>query len=189
MVRSLGLTGQKLPHRSDSLDAVTPPSAGAITWFDFTSPSEADVQLLGERFGFHPLALEDCLHQDQRPKAEEYGDHLFIVTQTFQCPDGNLEELRWHELHAFLGENYLVTVHDTPIPALEHVWKRLEGDSALLGRGLDFVYYLVVDALVDGNAPVLDLDRGGARADRGRRCSRTPRPRRWAGSSRSSSNW
>jgi magnesium transporter len=112
--------------------------------------------VLGERFGFHPLALEDCLHEDQRPKAEEYGDHLFLVTQSFQCPEGKLEELRWHELHTFLGENYLVTVHDAPIPGIEHVWKRLDLDPALLSRGMDFVYYLVVDHLVDGNAPILD---------------------------------
>ncbi|HEX6243247.1 MAG TPA: magnesium/cobalt transporter CorA [Polyangiales bacterium] len=157
MLRSLGLTGQKIPVRGDSAQEAMPPSAGGLIWIDLTAPAEADMTLLGERFGFHPLALEDCLHQDQRPKAEEYGDHLFVVTQSFQCPDGKLEELRWHELHAFLGESYLITVHDAPIPGLEHVWKRLDGDPALLGRGVDFMYYLVVDALVDGNAPVLDL--------------------------------
>jgi magnesium transporter len=157
MIRCLELSGQKVPRRGASLDLAEPPSGGAVAWFDLTAPTEADLALLGERFGFHPLALEDCLHEDQRPKAEEYGDHLFVVTQTFQCPDGKLEELRWHELHAFLGENYLVTVHDAPIPGIDHVWKRLDGDPALLGRGVDFVYYLVVDHLVDGNAPILDL--------------------------------
>jgi magnesium transporter len=156
MIRSIVLSADKLSKVTSSFAAVGRPEQGAFAWFDLSAPDEASLTLLGERFGFHPLALEDCAHADQRPKAEEYGDHLFLVTQSFQCPGRNFEELRWHELHAFLGENYLVTVHDESIPGLEQVWKRAEGDTTLLGRGVDFLYYLLVDRLVDDNVPVLD---------------------------------
>jgi magnesium transporter len=137
-------------------DAVRPPAAGGFVWIDLNAPDEAALKLLGERFGFHPLALEDCAHADQRPKAEEYGDHLFVVTQSFHCPHDNLDELCWYELHAFLGTNYLVTVHEEPIPGLEQVWKRLETDREPHRKGMDFVYYLLVDRLVDENFPILD---------------------------------
>lgn len=136
---------------------IGPPAADAFYWLDLTAPQDADLARLGERFGFHHLALEDCAHKDQRPKAETYGDYTFLVSQGFQCPGGDLDELRWYELHVFLARNYIVTVHDVPIPGLETVWKRVAGDEALLRKGVDFIYYLLQDHIVDDNFPILDL--------------------------------
>jgi magnesium transporter len=141
---------------SEAPEYIGKPAEGALCWIDVTAPTEADLQLLGSRFGFHPLALEDCAHSDQRPKSEEYGEYLFIVCQGFDCPLGRLDDLRWHELHAFLGKNYLVTVHNEAIPGLELAWKRIVGDAALMRRGVDFVYYQVIDRIVDDNFPILD---------------------------------
>jgi magnesium transporter len=139
----------------DELVARPPP--GTLRWIDLIGPENDDeVRLLGERFGFHHLALEDLAHRDQRPKAEEYGDYLFIVTQGFECPHARLEDLRWHELHTFLGNGYLVTSHNGEIPGLAQVWKRVEGDPQLLKHGADFVYYLLLDKIVDDNFPILD---------------------------------
>jgi magnesium transporter len=148
--------GQPLSIR-ESPDIVGPPEEGAMCWIDLTDPSDADLALLGARFGFHPLALEDCAHADQRPKCEEYGEYLFIVSQGFECPNAMLEEMRWFELHAFLGENYLVSVHDKAIPAVEQVWKRISGDAALLKKGVDFLYYAICDRMVDDNFPIIDI--------------------------------
>jgi magnesium transporter len=134
----------------------SPPGEGARRWIDLTRPDEADLRLLGDRFGFHPLALEDCAHRDQRPKAEEYGDHLFIVTQGFECPHADLSKLHWLELHAFVGTNYLVTVHDGAVLAVEQVWKRVTADPTPFRYGAAFVYYLLADELVDDNFPILD---------------------------------
>jgi magnesium transporter len=132
------------------------PEAGGLRWIDLVDPDDAQLRLLGERFGFHHLALEDCAHRDQRPKVEEYGEYLFMVTQGFACPGAELDKLRWYELHAFLGPDFLVTVHAGDIPALDLIWKRLEGELVLLKRGVDFVYYLLLDRIVDDNFPILD---------------------------------
>src|SRR5690606_14496733 len=136
--------------------AVGPPEAGNRRWIDLADPDPGSLEILRARFGFHPLAIEDCAQLDQRPKLEEYGDHLFLVTQGFTCADPHIRELELHELHAFLGEGYLVTVHAGTLPALESVWRRATTDSALFEHGMDFVYYLVADALVDMNFPLLD---------------------------------
>ncbi len=133
------------------------PPAGALRWVDVVAPDAAAIEKLGATFGFHPLALEDCAHQDQRPKAEEYGDYLFVVTQGFACPGDDLKALRWQELHTFLAGDYLVTVHDGDVPGLAQLWKRLESDPNLFAKGPDFIYYLLVDRMVDANFPILDL--------------------------------
>ncbi len=133
------------------------PDADCVSWLDLSDTQEEDLALLGKHFGFHPLALEDCAHEDQRPKAEEYGEYTFLVSQGFHCPGGELRELKWYELHVFLSRNYIVTVHDEKIPGLDAVWKRMCGDEALLRKGVDFVYYCLQDRIVDDNFPILDL--------------------------------
>jgi magnesium transporter len=140
----------------EATEPLEPPSDAITRWMDVSGNEAIGLERLGERFGFHPLAIEDCLHLDQRPKLEEYRDHLFLVTQGFSSDGERVSELRLHELHAFLGKNYLVTVHSDLMPALEAVWDRVKQNATLLERGPDFVYYLIVDHLVDANFPLLD---------------------------------
>jgi magnesium transporter len=140
----------------EGTERVRPPEAGTLRWVDLRAQDAPQLELLRRRFEFHPLAIEDCAHQDQRPKMEEYPDHLFLVTQGFSSTRAQVLELGLEELHAFLGERYLVTVHLSEIAALETVWGRLAGDPTLLARGVDFAYYLVVDGIVADNFPILD---------------------------------
>lgn len=140
----------------EGTEHVGPPPEGVLRWIDLLSQDVSQLELLRERFGFHPLAIEDCAHVDQRPKLEEYRDHVFLVTQGFACNAGNVTDLETHELHSFLGTSYLVTVHLGNIGALEKTWRRLASDAKLLERGIDFVYYLIADGIVDENFPILD---------------------------------
>ncbi len=155
MFRVLELRDRRVDVYEGS-ERVAPPPPGVLRWVDLTSPDAAQLELLRERFDFHPLTIEDCSHLDQRPKLEEYRDHLFLVTQGFSCRGDRVDELELQELHAFLGEDYLVTVHETPIAALEETWQRLCGEPKLFERGVDFAYYLVADGIVDDNFPILD---------------------------------
>jgi magnesium transporter len=141
----------------DNPSEIGPPPEGGFAWLDLSDTNEEDLALLGKHFGFHPLALEDCAQEDQRPKVEEYGDYTFLVSQGFHCPGGDLGKLRWYELHVFLSRNYIVTVHDGTIPGVDTVWKRVSGDEALLRKGVDFVYYQLQDRIVDDNFPILDI--------------------------------
>ncbi len=135
---------------------IAPPGPGVLRWIDLRAPDPAQLELLRERFDFHPLTIEDCSHLDQRPKLEEYRNHIFLVTQGFACSSEKVHELELQELHAFLGDRFLVTVRHGEIQALEKVWLRLAGEPKLLERGMPFVYYLVADGIVDDNFPILD---------------------------------
>ncbi|WNG18006.1 magnesium/cobalt transporter CorA [Cystobacter fuscus] len=126
-------------------------------WIDVLQPSEEVMARLGERYGLHRLAIEDCLHLDQRPKLEEYPNHQFIVLQGFTALADEVCELTLHEHHFFLGPDWIITVHELPFPGLEAVGQRIRADpEATLGRGVDVLLYLFTDALVDGNFPILD---------------------------------
>ena len=115
------------------------------------------LAFLAERFQFHPLALEDCAHEDQRVKFEQYGDHLFMVVHRMMpAPDDS--EIWPRELHAFLTPEALVTVHSTPIAEVDHVFERCAAEPGLLRpraglralpglRRLADVHFALVDAL------------------------------------------
>jgi magnesium transporter len=126
-------------------------------WIDVLAPTEEVMKRLGERYGLHRLAIEDCLHLDQRPKLEEYPNHQFIVLQGFTSREEDVCELTLHEHHFFLGPDWIITVHELRFPGLESVLQRLRDDpEATLGRGVDVLLYLLTDALVDANFPILD---------------------------------
>jgi magnesium transporter len=154
MIRVLDLKQAQIEvHESER--AVEPPPEGVTRWVDVAGEDADALERLRERFDFHPLAIEDCLQLDQRPKLEEYRDHLFLVTQSFTLKGGGIE-VELHELHAFLGQRFLVTVHSDTLPALEDVWQRVKGNPKAIERGVDFVYYLIADRMVDANFPILD---------------------------------
>jgi magnesium transporter len=157
MYRVLDVEPEQAPQVATGPERVAPPEGNLIRWIDLSAQGDGELELLGERFGFHPLTIEDCAHFDQRPKLEEYGDYLFIVVHGLHCPDGDPRTLEPLELHAFLGRGYLVTVHERPIPALDAAWRRLGSDAVTARRGADFMYYLVVDGMVDTNFAHLDL--------------------------------
>jgi magnesium transporter len=156
MFKLLELDADGRLRQAEGADEISHPEEKSRCWIDLMDPTADDLELLRVRFGFHPLALEDCAHLDQRPKLEEFGDHTFLVTQGFGCADTLVRNLELYELHAFLGRNYLVTVHTGRVPAVEKLWARGCSIQSPLERGPDFLYYLIADALVDEGFPILD---------------------------------
>ena len=140
----------------DGESALAPPPEGTRRWIDLEGEPDEVLERLRIGFDFHPLAIEDCEQFDQRPKLEEYRDHLFLVTQSFSCPGTHLAKVDLHELHAFLGESYLVTVHADHLDALDEVWRRVLSNPDASERGVDFIYYLIASRMVESNLPILD---------------------------------
>ncbi|CAN5345208.1 magnesium/cobalt transporter CorA [soil metagenome] len=125
----------------------------SLVWVDVESPSPQDIAMLGEEFGFHELALEDCLHPHQRPKIESYGSYFFLVAYGVTLRDG---ELVGHEVGAFVGKGYLVTVRKAPAIDLRPVVERWDIHEHLLKEGGGYLLYIFLDEIVDGYFSTLD---------------------------------
>jgi magnesium transporter len=124
-------------------------------WLDLHAPGPDELTQLREIFGFHPLALEDTEHFDQRPKLDDYGDYIFLVfygAWRHQAKDP--DPLR--EVHMFISGQYLVTIHRDPLPPLDQQREQLDGR---LLHSEQFLLYRILDALVDSFFPLLgDMD-------------------------------
>jgi len=125
-----------------------------IAWIGLYRPAEAQLLTVAEEFGLHELAVEDAIVAHQRPKLERYGDTLFVVLRAARYLD-DVEEVDFGELHLFVGGNFVLTVRHGPAPDLPAVRRRLEADPELLARGPEAVLYAILDAVVDGYAPVI----------------------------------
>jgi magnesium transporter len=126
-----------------------------LAWIGLYRPTEEEFTSVAEEFGLHPLAVEDALEAHQRPKLERYGDTLFVVLRPARYLDAP-EEVEFSEVHAFVGENFVVTVRHGEAPDLGGVRRRMEGESDLLRRGPEAILYAIMDRVVDDYGPVVD---------------------------------
>jgi magnesium transporter len=77
-------------------------TAHGLTWVLLASPMADEAGQLAERFGWHPLDLEDVLSKRQRPKIDDYPEYLFAVLH-FPVYDKAIQRLNAAELDVFLG--------------------------------------------------------------------------------------
>jgi magnesium transporter len=132
---------------------------GSLVWLDVHEPTEEKLELLAKEFGFHELAIEDSLQPHQRPKIEQYDTYFFLVAYGVSVEDKGLVE---HEVAAFVGRNYLVTVRKAPAFDLQPVAKRWEAHEELAAEGGGYLLYVLLDEIVDGYFTAMDHyeDRG-----------------------------
>jgi magnesium transporter len=111
------ITDQGIEDRSpDELTALLRGDTGFI-WVDISSCEEDGSRALLEVFGFHPLAVRDCVERNRVPKVHGYGDHVLIV---LHAPErGQRGHVHYIELDQIIGRNYLVTVHGPINPAVD----------------------------------------------------------------------
>jgi magnesium transporter len=122
-------------------------------WLDVHAPASGDITMLGEVFGFHPLALEDSANFGQRPKIEPYDSYAFLVVYGATPDDDGLVEV-----HCFSAEHYLVTVRHDDCPAFVELHKRYVARPQTLDDEAMLLYH-VVDGLTDSFFPSLsELD-------------------------------
>ncbi|KND40310.1 MULTISPECIES: magnesium and cobalt transport protein CorA [Streptomyces] len=125
-----------------------------MAWIGLARPTEGELLSLAAEFDLHPLAVEDAMEAHQRPKLERYGDTLFVVLRAARYLDAS-EEVDFGELHVFVGPDFVITVRHGAAPDLSAVRRRMEETPELLKLGPEAVLYAILDAVVDGYAPVV----------------------------------
>jgi len=131
---------------------------GGQLWVDIDSTDRAQHALLEKLFGFHQLAIEDTLSPKTRVKLEEYGSYLFQVVSSVRLDHKTDDpyDIETINLYAFLGANYLVTVHSAPVRAAQELQHRIERSPDLIQRGVEMIWHGVMDTVVDEFLPIVD---------------------------------
>jgi magnesium transporter len=136
-------------------------TAAGLTWVNAVAPGLDTAQTLAERFGWHPLDVEDIVSKRQRPKVDDYEEdrYLFAVLH-FPVYDKAVQRLNAAELDIFIGEDYLVTLPTRELLPVTRLFARCESDEAyreqLFAKGSGRLLYEVLDDLFDYCFPILD---------------------------------
>jgi magnesium transporter len=129
-------------------------TAGGFLYVDLHAPNEAELDALQREFHFHPLAIEDVRTRHQRPKIDIYGDQYFLVFYRVGPAASHGGDWVLQELDFFIGPNFLIVTHDSPVDLLGQIFDRFgreEGKKDVSG-----LLYDVLDTLVDDYFLYLD---------------------------------
>ena len=129
-----------------------------FVWVALFEPTREELDEMAEEFGLHELAVDDARSGHQRPKIEEYGDSLFAVLQPVEKVKGEdgRDDLLVGEVDVFVGPNYVLSVRHRTQVGFGAVRTRAEREPELLKHGSAFVFYALIDNVVDRYFPVLD---------------------------------
>jgi magnesium transporter len=135
-------------------------NCGKLTWIYMEKPTTREVEHLANQFHFHPLNLDDILSRVQRPKIDEYGDHLFIVLH-FPVFNKENKVTTASEVDIFIGENYVVTVHCSgDLKPLSKFFKECQINQEICNNYMSyssgFLLYHILDRLVNYCFPILN---------------------------------
>ena len=120
-----------------------------LLWADFWDEEPAqEQQILIERFGLHPMAIQDAQRQRHPPKLEAFDDHAFILLKGLgrETPDFAFDTI---QIALFVGKRFLVTRHSDSSPSIDRLWQEAESDQSLFARGTDVLALRLSRIIVD----------------------------------------
>jgi magnesium transporter len=131
---------------------------GVTIWLDLHGPDPADLAVLTDEFGLHPLAVEDAVQRHERPKLDRYPDHLFLSAYAVRLDEATAE-LVSSELAAFITPQALITVRKDDGFDVDGLVKRWDDSPDLVVHGVSYLLHGLLDDLVDSHfAAVQSLD-------------------------------
>lgn len=124
-----------------------------FVWVALKDASPEEMAQMKEEFNLHELAVEDANHGHQRPKVEEYDDEVFAVMHLVEEVDSQMVV---GEVHAFVGRNYILSVRNRSQQNFLGVRARCEREPKMLAKGSGYVFYALMDAVVDRYFPFIE---------------------------------
>ena len=128
-----------------------------VVWFDLCAPDEKDLATISEELGLHPLAVEDAVHEHQRPKVDHYASHLFLTAYS-AILDPETAALTTAEISAFITTNALVTVRKSEAFDIQALMARWDGaTSEMMKSGVSFLVHGLLDYVVDSQFDAIQV--------------------------------
>ncbi|KKU26126.1 MAG: Mg2 transporter protein CorA family protein [Candidatus Magasanikbacteria bacterium GW2011_GWA2_46_17] len=112
-------------HRVITMKHLHELSHNGLLWVNVTKQKEEVLRAVQKRFGFEEMDIKESLPPFQRPKIAKRRDYYFTVLH-FPIFDRESRRLGFTEIDFFLGANYIVTVHDSKIIAIENFFEECE---------------------------------------------------------------
>jgi magnesium transporter len=144
----------------DSIEACFPfRESPTVTWINIDGIQQTNIlEKIGDCYSLHPLVLEDILNTEQRPKAENYADYLYIVMRMLYF-DQAANTVSTEQISLVMGRNYVISFQEgIEGDVFNHVRERLRNEKGKARKqGADYLVYSLIDAVVDNYFSVLEI--------------------------------
>ncbi len=126
-----------------------------VTWIQVTGTQGDILERIGSTYNLHPLLLEDITSSGERPKMEDYGEHLFLVVKRVYFDENH--DFRIIEIGIVLGANYVISFQKEESALFNPIVERIRSAKGRIKKkGADYLAYSLVDIIVDTYFVVLE---------------------------------
>jgi magnesium transporter len=134
------------------------PPPGKFMWIDIDGNHDAELmEQLGQKFDLHPLLLADAMSSEQRTKLDVMDDALFLVMKMIYS-NNDKEEAIIEQVSFYLKKNILLTFQEKEEDVFEPIRNRIrQGKGRVRKSSVDYLFYALIDAIVDNYIVVLEL--------------------------------
>jgi len=129
----------------------------SVTWINIQGLHDVKIiEQIGQMMGLHPLTLEDILDTNQRPKVEEFEEHLYISMKMINhIPD--LNKIDIEQVSIVMHKNFVICFQEKPGDVFNDIRTRLRnGKGRSRKRGADYLAYILIDIIIDFYFETLD---------------------------------
>ncbi|CAD6491401.1 MAG: Cobalt/magnesium transport protein CorA [Candidatus Argoarchaeum ethanivorans] len=125
-----------------------------VLWIDITEPTIKELSPLKNLFEFHPLAIEDSVQMDERPKVDDYDEYLFVIAKTINVVEGDIST---RQLSIFVSKYVLITIHEKQLNIIDELKEKILRKKPFILKGKeDFLLYRILDGVVDNYITVIE---------------------------------
>lgn len=147
--------GSLVRHDDISVGAIPAVVEGQVLWIHVTGlGTVAVITALAEKFQLHRLLVEDLFTLESRPKAEAYGDKLFVQLKLPPHERGGAMD----QMSIIASKGLVISIDEAPGDCFEPVRSRLLKQGPIRNHGADYLLYTLVDSVVDGFFPALESE-------------------------------
>lgn len=132
-------------------------NTSGVTWINIDGLHDMDmIEKVGNHFGLHPLALEDIVNTQHRPKLDDFEDYVLVACKMISWKEEK-NELEIEHISLLLGKNYVITFQEKRGDVFNPVRERMRKAKGRIRRmGADYLAYALMDAVVDNYFIVLE---------------------------------
>jgi len=130
-----------------ALSKKTTTSENEVFWLNINNPSEDDFKLLKDKFNFHHLTIEDCMHKTKRCKINDYKDYHFLILVTSDSHTKNA--FSYNNVYVYISSSYIITIHYGENKPIKKIMDDVNKGLNIVSNGSDFVLYHILDEAID----------------------------------------
>jgi magnesium transporter len=126
-----------------------------LAYVELSEYTQTRLEEVARLLKLDPLSLRSALSAWQEPHIDSYGEYFYLSVTVPEVNDADLT-VAAGELGVWVGRNFIITAHRTPLAFMDGVMGRLQQSPELASLHTAYALYIVLDELVNFYTTLLE---------------------------------